>query len=703
MPEAAHSEYIRYHQKSACIRRWIAIILLRSDLEGYVCFTGIEPIITRGFDTSTHTSDNREDPAFIRAWLETELERCGKPRIDEEDVFAVNTRRIQKSMGLNKVELALLRFACLVNCYKPLEAATEFGGNCLGEADLCDLLSACLDLPFALVYRALRPDGMLRRSGLIGCGSWSGTQHVTRWLQVPGMLTREVFRSQGEDNLLINVFYTTGPKSTLTQKDFPMRSELSLIRRYLRASIKDKAVGANVLLWGPPGTGKTEMARYLAQCLRKKSLEINAVDAENRALSSSDRLDCYRFCQGVLARSSNAIVVFDEVEEILSDNSFSRFGFKEEGKFTKGLLNNILESNPTPAIWITNTVGGVDPAYLRRFDLVINVATPVASFRKRIASRTFKDLPIEKDVIERIARHDKITPAHMSKVTRICERIGVCNEKEAAMIARKVLNGDLRAVRARPLDAAESVKQRDKVALSYRMSLVNCDTDIVDLAKRIDGDSSIRICTFGPPGTGKSAWARELARKVGLPLMVRRASDILDKFLGETEKNIAMIFDEARATNSILMLDEMDSFLPDRRNATRHWEVSQANQFLVAMEEFDGILLCSTNLRDNLDPATMRRFDFKITFDYLKPDQACELALDLMEVLKVKPGKEERSQLRAALGKLELAHGDFAVLLRRYSALKTQPTWRQLVTDLKAEVSFREEGQSTSIGFLANV
>ena len=73
MPDAAHSEYIRYHQKSAYIRRWIAIILLRSDLEGYICFTGIEPIITRGFDTSTHDKDNREDPAFIRAWLESEL------------------------------------------------------------------------------------------------------------------------------------------------------------------------------------------------------------------------------------------------------------------------------------------------------------------------------------------------------------------------------------------------------------------------------------------------------------------------------------------------------------------------------------------------------------------------------------------------------------------------------------------------------
>ena len=139
MTSSAHSEYIRYDQKSALIRRWIATILLKSDLEGYLAFNGLEPIITRGFDTSSVNKENREDAPFIRAWLKEEHAKCGKESFDEADVFAINTRRIQKSMGLNKVELAVLRFACLVNCYKPLEAATEFGGNCFAEADLCGM------------------------------------------------------------------------------------------------------------------------------------------------------------------------------------------------------------------------------------------------------------------------------------------------------------------------------------------------------------------------------------------------------------------------------------------------------------------------------------------------------------------------------------------------------------------------------------
>ena len=703
MTHAAQSEYIRYRNKSALVRRWIATLLLKSNLEAQLVFNPLDPVITSGFDTSGLTKDNQDDPAFVRSWLESELQRCEDEDFDESDVFAVNTRRIQKSMGLTKVELAILRFGCLLNSYKPLEATTEMSGS-VTEADVCDLLAELLRLPFGPIYAALRPSGLLRQSGLVpATGGWSGTHHLSRWLAVPDMLGREIFRQQEKDNLLINVFYTTGPKSTLTMYDFPQRSELALMKDYLRASLRDKAVGANILIWGPPGTGKTEMARHLAQALRKKSIEINSVDADGRPLKAEERLDCYRFGQAILARGSNAIVVFDEVEDVLCDGSYSRFGFKGEGKFTKGLMNKILETNPTPAIWITNTVDGVDSAYLRRFDLVVNLDTPVRLVKRRIAGRAFKDLPMKKDMIERMVEHRCITPAHMTKVTRICQRIGVETPEHAASIARRVLNGDLKAVRARPLERKKDrTRSRRGKSLPYRPELINCDTELERLAENLGSDSSVRICTFGPPGTGKTAWARYLAERIERSLMVKHAADILDKYVGGTEQNIRNAFDEARETNSVLVLDEVDSFLPDRANADRHWQVTQANQFLTAMEEYDGILICATNLEDNLDPATMRRFDFKIRFDYLEPEQAMLVALDLLEILNIEVARSHESALCAEFRNLKLAHGDFAALLRRYEALKATPDWRELLADLKTEASFRQE-RSRPIGFLADL
>ncbi len=703
MSGATQSEYIRHRNKSALIRRWVATILLQSDLESHLSFSHLDRVITGGFDTTEFTKDNRENAPFIRSWLSKELKRCGDDGFDESDVFAVNTRQIRKSMGLNTVELDILRFACLLNCYKPLGAAAEIGCETYTEADVCDLLSELLRRPFSLVYRALQPSELLRQSGLVRpTDSWIGSQPLDRWLAIPVMIAREIFRAQDKDDLLINVFYKTGRKSTLKLYDFPQRSELSLLKKYLRASIREGAVGANVLLWGPPGTGKTEMARYIAQSLRKRSLEISTIDDDKRALTAVDRLDCYRFCQATLARSSNAIVTFDEVEDVLCDGSFSRWGFRSNGKFSKSMINTILESNKTPAIWITNTVDGIDPAYLRRFDFVVNLKTPVASVKERMAWRLFGDLPIKKGVVDRMVRHNAITPAHMQKVSKICERIGVTTATEVSHVAQQVLNGDLKAVREQPL-STQTAKSKGRIRLPYRPDLINCDTDINQLAQRLNPASSVRICSFGPPGTGKTAWARHVAEKIKRPLMVKRAADILDKYIGETEKNIANIFQEATSSKSVLMLDEMDSFLPDRANANQHWEVTQANQFLTAMEEYEGILICSTNLMASLDPATMRRFDFKIHFDYLRADQACEAALDLLELLKVKMAKESRGQLRICLTGMKLTYGDFAVLLRRYSALRTKPGWEQLVADLKSEESFREKESSREIGFLAKV
>jgi len=467
--------------------------------------------------------------------------------------------------------------------------------------------------------------------------------------------------------------------------------------------MKEGAVGVNFLLWGPPGTGKTEMARHIAQALRKRSLEISTIDGDNHSLAATDRFDCYRFCQAIVARGNDAIVTFDEVEDILCDGNYSTWGFRGNAKFSKSLINTVLETNQTPAIWITNTVDGIDPAYLRRFDFAINLKTPRPSVKARMASRVFKDIPIDKHVLSRLSQHAAITPAHMQKVSKICQRVGVTTARETLQVVKEVLNGDLKAVSETPL-----VITRKRVArstdLPYKPELINCDAEIETLADHLRPGSSVRVCCFGPPGTGKTAWAaRYVAKKIRRPLLIKRASDILDKYIGGTEQNIAEVFEEARSTSSILMLDEMDSFLPNRANAHRQWEVTQANQFLTAMEEYTGILICSTNLMDNLDPATMRRFDFKINFDYLQPAQACEVALDLLEVLRVKLNKEERGLIRVGLASTKLAHGDFAALLRRYRALRAKPGWEQLVADLKTEASYRDKEVSRPIGFLANV
>ena len=157
----------------------------------------------------------------------------------------------------------------------------------------------------------------------------------------------------------------------------------------------------------------------------------------------------------------------------------------------------------------------------------------------------------------------------------------------------------------------------------------------------------------GPPGTGKTEFAKFLGASLDAKVSVRMGSDLISCYVGETEKNIADAFREAEHENAILFLDEVDGLLRSRGRAQRSWEVTQVNELLHQMENFRGILVCATNFSDDLDPATMRRFTFKVAFDYLLNDGK---ALFFERFFKTPLSPSDRAELDAIP---DLAPGDF--------------------------------------------
>ena len=127
----------------------------------------------------------------------------------------------------------------------------------------------------------------------------------------------------------------------------------------------------------------------------------------------------------------------------------------------------------------------------------------------------------------------------------------------------------------------------------------------------------LNILLSGAPGSGKTAFAHYLANEVGAKLMTLRASEMLGRFVGDTEKRIDKAFSDAKKRGAILFIDEADSVLINRRHAEHSWEVSQTNQLLQCMESFEGILIAATNFVENLDEAVMRRFTYKLKLSYL--------------------------------------------------------------------------------------
>ena len=133
------------------------------------------------------------------------------------------------------------------------------------------------------------------------------------------------------------------------------------------------------------------------------------------------------------------------------------------------------------------------------------------------------------------------------------------------------------------------------------------------------GQKRLSLLLTGGSGTGKTAFAHYLARSLGKRIIVSTPSQILQKWWGNTERNIRHLFTAAQESGSVLLFDEIDTYLGKRGDVTevnqKHW-TTIANTFLQEMEHFSGIMIGTTNMKENVDPAFIRRFNRIVDFSY---------------------------------------------------------------------------------------
>ena len=202
----------------------------------------------------------------------------------------------------------------------------------------------------------------------------------------------------------------------------------------------------------------------------------------------------------------------------------------------------------------------------------------------------------------------------------------------------------------------------------------------------------LSILLSGAPGSGKTAFAKYLAQEVGAPLRTVRASDLLSKWVGETEKKLAEIFSDAKEKGEILFLDECDSFLQSREGADHGWEVTQVNELLQQMEEFGGVMIAATNFSDRLDKAVMRRFTYKLKLDFLTDDGK---AIFFDRYFKTPLTEEEKTRLNAIS---KLTPGDFRTVKEELFYLEDKQSNDARLTALEAEAEAKGKERG-KIGF----
>ena len=141
-------------------------------------------------------------------------------------------------------------------------------------------------------------------------------------------------------------------------------------------------------------------------------------------------------------------------------------------------------------------------------------------------------------------------------------------------------------------------------------------------------DAGISALFAGPSGTGKTMSAEVVAAELGLDLYVINLATVVDKYVGETEKNLERVFSEAAGVNAVLLFDEADAIFGKRsevREANDRYANIESAYLLQRLESFDGIAVLATNLRANLDEAFTRRLDMMV--DFPQPDEALRRSL----------------------------------------------------------------------------
>ncbi len=385
----------------------------------------------------------------------------------------------------------------------------------------------------------------------------------------------------------------------------------------------------NILFYGVEGSGKTELAKAIAKEAGLPLWEVS-IDADNaepgrRMESRTQSLMYYRVRAAMLANwqceQEPGIIMIDEADLVLNG-------------FEKGSLNHFFETLHTPVIWITNSLHFTEGSTRRRFDFSIAFKGLSKDERLSMLDSVLKAQSAEtmlspeeklKLVVEYPAMAGGFTLA--TQRTRDLLACGAATQAYPTMARILKAHTQLLGIKNGTLRDVECH------APSYSLGGLNIEGSVDEIMevvqaydavwKGLDENSapnSLNILLYGPPGTGKTEFVRHIARTLGRNLVVRKASDLLGMFVGQTEAQIAAAFEEAERTKSILFFDEADSFLRDRSGAMQGHEVSKVNEILTRMESFKGIFIAATNFDSSLDAASRRRFALKLGFGYLKPD-----------------------------------------------------------------------------------
>ncbi|WP_297886826.1 AAA family ATPase [uncultured Halorubrum sp.] len=430
--------------------------------------------------------------------------------------------------------------------------------------------------------------------------------------------------------------------------------ELELVRETIELPLSEPEVFTRlgidppkgVLLHGPPGTGKTLIARAVANEVDATFVTVDGPEIMSKYKGESEEKLREKFREA--RDASPAIVFFDEIDSIA--------GKRDDGGDVENrvvgqllsLMDGLDARGDVIVIGATNRVDTIDPALRRggRFDREIEIGVPGESGRRQILDVHTRRMPLADDVdLDRIAgRTHGFVGADIEGLAQEAAMTALRRARETdgrALNDVTVGKTDFEAAHANvePSAMREYVAEQPTTEFADVGGLDDAKDELEravtwplsygPLFDAAGADPPTGVLLYGPPGTGKTLLARAIAGESGVNFIQVAGPELLDRYVGESEKAVRELFDRARqAAPAIVFFDEIDAVATDRDAAGGDGSgVSErvVSQLLTELDRASDnpnlVVLAATNRRDALDPALLRPGRLETHVEVPEPDR----------------------------------------------------------------------------------
>lgn len=400
-------------------------------------------------------------------------------------------------------------------------------------------------------------------------------------------------------------------------------------------------------------------------------------------------------------QKKNTVFIIDLLEQSFFSGNFMELRENSKKMVERNDFLYTLLQNPNKVMWVVNYSHLWEPPILARFDFSRNFEEPDRDTLCRLADSKLKNLTISeslhKELVELCGTYYVSERALDTMVETIKHMPPEKSEKTIKSTIEKIFEAQSNLLA--PSTPQSTVRGLKK---NYTLSVLNTSVpaeeilSMVKNAQNFSEEEGIRLLFHGASGTGKTELARYIGDALGKEVCLKRVSDILGPRVGESEQHMAEAFREAESKGNILLLDEADSFFADRKNAFNNWEITLVNELLSQMEDFKGILICTTNFRESMDVAMERRFHIICEFNPLTKEGIETLLARFFPAYTF-----EKGQIEKLCRYTTVTPGDFGIFASKLRFMNPAEITAGFIVQQLCKLQEEKKGTVHTVGFLA--